>query len=65
MLNKDDDTRRNEILSEMVQSFYRFITDKCFHFKTGIPENFKIINFMIKLENYICDHAYSILFCST
>lgn len=48
----------------MIQSFYRLMTEKVSRLKSGIREDFKAIDFMIKLESYICDHAYSILFCS-
>lgn len=48
----------------MIQSFYRLMTEKVARLKTGIQDDFKVLDFMIKLESYICDHAYSILFCS-
>lgn len=63
-LSKENDARRDEALSDMIQSFYRLMTEKVARLKTGIQDDFKVLDFMIKLESYICDHAYSILFCS-
>uniref|UniRef100_A0A915E9N4 Rab5 GDP/GTP exchange factor n=1 Tax=Ditylenchus dipsaci TaxID=166011 RepID=A0A915E9N4_9BILA len=50
-------------LSEMVQGLYRSMNEKFSRLNIS-PDECKVTNFMIELENYICGRAYSILFCT-
>ncbi|KAI1721417.1 vacuolar sorting protein 9 (VPS9) domain-containing protein [Ditylenchus destructor] len=50
-------------LSEMVQSLYRSMNDRFARLNISTDDK-KVVDFMAALEKFVCNRAYSILFCT-
>lgn len=50
-------------LSEMVQSLYQTMNEKFARLKLSSDEH-GVLEFMLKLEDYLCDRIYTRVFCT-
>lgn len=64
-ISQDDEPKRDSYVSEIVQNLYREMQERIQRLKiTPTTNDFKLNDFMIQLECYICTQVYTLLFCT-
>lgn len=63
-MTQDEEAKRDSIVSEMAQSLYREIQEKIQRLKITLSNDFKLTDFMMRLESFICIQVYTVLFCT-